>query len=156
MSSKPYYVEQRVTPATLPDVETQRRLIDLYFAHVHPVLPIVDRAQFLESWDAYVRSVGSFRRLHDKLPLIPRLYRYPDHLESTASEAVYPELKHVERLSLTLLLAIFAVASRHLDDDVGDLPPGKLWTAGLEYASEVRHILSTYIHFSVVPGWPAD
>lgn len=52
------YLEQVVSVTDMPSLEMQERLIFLYFAHVHPILPILHRDEFFEAWDA-VRS-GSY------------------------------------------------------------------------------------------------
>jgi hypothetical protein len=49
------YLEEPVTTNLLPSVDTQRRLIKLYFEHVHPVLPIVFREEVSEGWAALNR-----------------------------------------------------------------------------------------------------
>jgi hypothetical protein len=33
---------------TLPDAETQQELLEIYFAYVHPALPILHKKSFLE------------------------------------------------------------------------------------------------------------
>lgn len=42
--------ERRVAKAVLPDMETQERLLEVYFAYVHPSFPIVDKVGFWEVW----------------------------------------------------------------------------------------------------------
>lgn len=46
------YLEQTVSVIDMPTLEVQERLIFLYFAHVHPILPILHRDEFFEAWDA--------------------------------------------------------------------------------------------------------
>lgn len=46
------YIETRPTTVDMPDIETQRVLIDLYFTHVDPLLPIIDREEFCQAWEA--------------------------------------------------------------------------------------------------------
>lgn len=44
-------------------------------------------------------------------------------------------------ISHALLFAIFAVASRYIDEDMSELPKDSMWTAGLAYSTQTRHIL---------------
>lgn len=49
--------------------------------------------------------------------------------------------KHTDKLSQALLLAMFAVASRYLDEDISELPRGSMWTAGLNFMTQCKHII---------------
>jgi hypothetical protein len=51
----PYLEAQPVLEELMPPMHVQERLISLYFAHVHLVLPIIHRDDFLEAW----RTSGS-------------------------------------------------------------------------------------------------
>lgn len=40
----------RIPPALMPDEETVLHYFDLYFANVHPYVPVLDKAQFYQQW----------------------------------------------------------------------------------------------------------
>ncbi|KAF8297788.1 hypothetical protein DL93DRAFT_759698 [Clavulina sp. PMI_390] len=108
------YVEERPKSVwgAMPGVEKQRRLLDLYFAHVHPIIPIVDKEEFYEAWE--------------------NMFLSPEGLDTSLPR---------QPISPALLFAMFATASRYLDDDVSQLPRGSMWTSGLAYLSMCRHVL---------------
>lgn len=40
----------RIPPPLMPDDETILHYFDLYFAHVHPYVPVLDRSLFFHQW----------------------------------------------------------------------------------------------------------
>ncbi len=48
----------RIPPELMPDDETILQYFDLYFAHVHPFVPVLDKALFYHQWHANRESIS--------------------------------------------------------------------------------------------------
>ncbi|KAI3622119.1 hypothetical protein WG66_015820 [Moniliophthora roreri] len=106
----------------LPPVQMQDHLIDLYFTYIHPVFPVIHKSCFLSEYHA--RKQGK----RDEEP-IPTTYSSPK-----------PESS--QKASTLLLLSMFAITARFVDN-IEPLPPkGKMWEAGCQYFDNARLILT--------------
>ena len=159
----PYLEAQPVSEELMPPIHMQERLISLYFTHVHPVLPIIHRNDFLEEWRTSTSTVFVLS--------LSCHFLWPHHTCSDASDPAgiwnkdpaFKKLKRLEVLS-PLLFAMFAVAARYLDidKDTTALPKGSMWTGGLPYRSHSRHALCRRLYplyryrplTSIMPGCP--
>lgn len=47
-----YFLREDDVDVELPSFEEQERLLNLYFTYVHPVFPVVHKAQFMETFNA--------------------------------------------------------------------------------------------------------
>ncbi len=54
-------------------------------------------------------------------------------------------------ISLTLLYAMMAAASRYTNEDKQNVPPQALWSAGLSYADKVRELICEILIFQFDP-----
>lgn len=125
------YLEQIVPVQGMPALEEQDRLIQLYFAHVHPMLPILHPDEFFEGWEMIRSSAGGAATTGEG--------------ENGASDCCKPgKTGRPEKLSQALLFAMFACAARYVDEDLSDLPKGSMWTAGLHYLSLCKNIICAY------------
>lgn len=136
--SIPYLEERSTMIEAMPKLDAQRVLINLFFAHVHPVLPIIDRDEFFQAWEEM--SVAQYVSA-PRLTVPSSDHRNVSHSADNKTQKANSR----ESLSHALLFAIFAVASRFLDEDLAELPKGSMWTAGLAYSSMTRHILCEWI-----------
>ncbi|GBE81567.1 Nitrogen assimilation transcription factor nit-4 [Sparassis crispa] len=85
---------------TLPPLDVQDHLIELYFTYVHPSIPVLDRDLFMADYNAQKTC-----------------FRESSHSENIyASRLVRPE--QMQKLSKLLLFAIFAFAARYSDTEI--------------------------------------
>ncbi|KAF8308168.1 fungal-specific transcription factor domain-containing protein [Cantharellus anzutake] len=124
LASIPTFIEERdldlvVVKVSLPPRDELDELMALYWRHVHPVLPVVHKAHFQRSYRAAFDGTG-------------------DDYSQENSQSSEPAPKPI---SLTLLYAMMASASRYTNDDKESVPKMSLWSAGLEYADKVRQLI---------------
>lgn len=99
---------------TLPDADTQARLLAAYWAHVHPHMPILYRPALTER--------------------LPRPQHFlPEETLGTKDDLIPP----------FLLLAVFAVASRFVRDGQDTPRPGKHWPGGDKYVAQAKWLLAS-------------
>lgn len=48
----------RIPPELMPDEETILQYFDLYFANVHPYVPVLNKAQFYNQWHNNRESIS--------------------------------------------------------------------------------------------------
>lgn len=48
----------RIPPELMPDDETIHQYLDVFFTHVHPYVPVLDRASFYRQWQTDRESVS--------------------------------------------------------------------------------------------------
>lgn len=48
----------RIPPELMPDEETCIHYFDLYFQHVHPYVPVLDKQQFYQQWHSNRESLS--------------------------------------------------------------------------------------------------
>lgn len=48
----------RIPPELMPDDQTILHYFDLYFTHVHPYIPVLDKVQFYQQWQNNRESVS--------------------------------------------------------------------------------------------------
>lgn len=48
----------RIPPALMPDDETVLRYFNLYFTHVHPYVPVLDKALFYHQWQTNREAIS--------------------------------------------------------------------------------------------------
>jgi len=137
----PYLEAQPVSEELLPPMFMQERLIGLYFAHVHPVLPIIHQGDFLEAWRTSISTVFVLSQFVVFVNLTAPVKFYRESAGNLNRDVSYKKPRQHEVLSQALLFAMFAVAARYLDEDTTALPKGSMWTAGLPYRSHSRHAL---------------
>ncbi|TBU44710.1 fungal-specific transcription factor domain-containing protein [Dichomitus squalens] len=105
----------------LPPPQVQDHLVEVFFAHVNPCIPVLDEESFMAQYKAH----------------------YPDaedDLRPSGSDAeVRPE--RPQRLSKLLLLSIFAYAASHFDPQ--DTRAGTVSDPAAEYTKQARMILDT-------------
>ncbi|KAI0068074.1 hypothetical protein BV25DRAFT_1875230 [Artomyces pyxidatus] len=112
------FIPEENVNVTLPSLEVQRHLLDLYFIYVHPAFPVVHKTLFWKDFEAALTSD-----------------RY------TGSN--HPEKSHYSNL---LLLSMFAIAARY--DQEENLPAtGNIWEAGLDYMVQAREVLNRVYHY---------
>ncbi|KAF8909626.1 fungal-specific transcription factor domain-containing protein [Gymnopilus junonius] len=114
--------------ASLPSLEVQEHLLDLYFTYVQPFFPIIHKRTF---WKIYRASN------------YPESPQSPD-LESPSGTS--PFSRGRRGIPALLLLSMFALASRY-DDNSSPIPsdPAVMWSAGDEYLDQAKIVLdSTY------------
>ena len=117
------FIPEGNVDVTMPPLDLQRHLLDLYFVYVHPVFPVVHKSLFLKDYEmTYVRDIID----------------HPKQLRHSFSDSSTRERPHISNL---LLLSMFAVAARY---DQADAPAdsGNLWEAGLDYMVQAREVLS--------------
>lgn len=107
---------------TLPDAATQEQLLEIYFAYVHPALPILHKKSFLEELNAIRQCGNSFN------PPSPSQFG-----------------RRRLHISPLLLLAMFSVAARYTSTHDSDKPPSEsaMWTAGDVYLGKAKRLLDS-------------
>ncbi|EMD41895.1 hypothetical protein CERSUDRAFT_120801 [Gelatoporia subvermispora B] len=115
---------------TLPPVEIQDHLIDLYFTYVHPVFPLLHKSTFLQE---YRQS-----KVHGFITL-----------DGTHKPSAATEHRPMQKVTKLLLLSMFAIASRFSDREEPRPASGTgVWKAGFSYAALARWILNNTFSYS--------
>ncbi|KAI0249787.1 fungal-specific transcription factor domain-containing protein [Lactifluus subvellereus] len=111
--------------ATLPDTATQEELLEIYFAYVHPALPILHKQSFLKELRSghVVRGCGS-------------------NFDAPSPSQFGRSRPHISRL---LLLAMFSVAARYTSAHDGDRAPSEseMWPEGDVYLEDAKRLLDS-------------
>ncbi|KAI9508265.1 fungal-specific transcription factor domain-containing protein [Russula earlei] len=110
---------------TLPDAATQEELLDLYFAYVHPALPVLHKKSFLEK----LRN-GHVARQSRNTPDSPSPLQFG---------------RRRPHASPLLLLAMFSVAARYTSAHDNDRLPSEstMWPAGDVYLEQAKRLLDS-------------
>lgn len=45
-------LQEKPEDVTMPPLHVQEHLVDLYFTYMHPIFPVIHKAQFLVEWTA--------------------------------------------------------------------------------------------------------
>ncbi|TFY53230.1 hypothetical protein EVG20_g10211 [Dentipellis fragilis] len=112
------FIAEESVNVSLPPVELQRHLLDLYFTYVHPIFPVVHKTLFWMEFEA-ANSPGNERRPISERP-------------------------HMSNL---LLLSMLAIAARY-DEAENLPTSGNMWEAGLTYMIQAREVLNRIYHYS--------
>lgn len=129
----------------LPDAATQEELLEIYFAYVHPALPVLHKQSFLEE----LRNGCVVY-----LPIFPVMCqssssrsRHVAHGSSNEFDSPSPLQFGRSRphISPLLLLAMFSVAARYTSTHDNDRPPSEstMWPAGDAYLAEAKRLLDS-------------
>ncbi|KAF8445677.1 fungal-specific transcription factor domain-containing protein [Boletus edulis BED1] len=110
-------------PVTFPPFEMQDRLLGLYFSYAHPIFPVIHKARFL-------------REYNDCGNLSP-----PDSKGDSPS----PARESPQTISKLLLLSIFSVAARYLDERASE-SADKIWDDRCEYLTQAKSVLARVSH----------
>jgi hypothetical protein len=105
----------------MPPMHVQERLVDLYFTYMHPSLPMIHKAQFLADWKA-------IRNGHD----------------SKGSSKDTSKAK--QNVSKLLLLSMFTIAARYLDDV--DTVVNNEKENGTAYLADAQKLLNKVYRYS--------
>jgi hypothetical protein len=122
----------------LPPLADQDRLLQLYFIYVHPNFPVVHKRKFLEEWEhqyvsaSYVEYSTEHERRRQGSPVIESHPR-----ERSGSP-------YSSQVSKALLLAMFALAARYLEQPPEGSRGAAMWEIGCNYALDCREVLSGY------------
>lgn len=119
----------------LPPVEVQDHLLSLYFTHIHPTFPVLNKRRFLQEYNLKKHDNG----LGDDMDS-------PSSQHSSLSGTPRPESS--QKVSKFLLFSMFAVSSRFDESSHPPPPPGKMWEAGFDYLVSARSILTKVFHLS--------
>ncbi|KAI0305366.1 fungal-specific transcription factor domain-containing protein [Multifurca ochricompacta] len=110
----------------LPDAATQEELLEIYFAYVHPALPILHKQSFLEELRNGHISCQSGS----------------SNFDTSSSSQFGRRRAHISPL---LLLAMFSVAARYTLTQDGNRPPTEsaMWSEGDVYLAEAKRLLDS-------------
>ncbi|KAF7978567.1 hypothetical protein HWV62_45496 [Athelia sp. TMB] len=120
--------QDRESQVRLPDRETQERLLEVYFAYVHPSFPVVDKDGFWEVWrNGHDTPVGS-----------------PASESSTSGSPFTRRRRHTPPL---LLLAMLAIAERFAPTVAPGTPTpprdaAVMWPAGDAHLDAAKTLLA--------------
>ncbi|KAH7101246.1 fungal-specific transcription factor domain-containing protein [Auriculariales sp. MPI-PUGE-AT-0066] len=117
--------EEVAARARLPPHDVQQHLIELYFAYVHPVIPLLCKSSFLDAF--YAR--GESPPAEDG--------QSPASMQTTSSR------RTSQRAPTLLLLAMFALASRFTTRET-PIPTdsNNMWEAGDQYLEDAKLVLN--------------
>ncbi|KAG2045142.1 fungal-specific transcription factor domain-containing protein [Suillus americanus] len=110
----------------LPSLAVQDHLVDLYFTHAHPVFPVIHKGRFLREYNECSN------------PATP---------EAARGTPYYASPEPSQNLTKLLLLAIFAIAARYMDDNPATSIDA-MWEAGNDYLAQARAALAQVYHSS--------
>ncbi|KAJ3767154.1 fungal-specific transcription factor domain-containing protein [Lentinula raphanica] len=116
-----YRIQEDDIEVELPPVQIQDHLVDLYFAYIHPVFPVLNKNRFLSEYTA--RKKGRTR-------------------ENSPYSVSSPKPESAQKVTNLLLLSMFSITARFCDDEAPKSPPGQMWEAGCEYLENARKILT--------------
>ncbi|GJJ14593.1 hypothetical protein Clacol_008859 [Clathrus columnatus] len=126
----------------LPNKEVQEDLLEMYFAYVHPVLPVMIEKEF---WREY-RGEPDPETTNKPSPSSSSPSAAGSDYNPKPSTAQYIN-KNTNNIPNLLLLAMFAIAARYKTEPEVPLPlnEGDMWNAGDEYLEDAKKLLnSTY------------
>ncbi|KAK1234865.1 hypothetical protein PQX77_001959 [Marasmius sp. AFHP31] len=109
--------------AALPPVALQDHLIDLYFTYIHPVYPVIHKSRFLTEYEA--------RRAPEPIP----------------AKFSSPKPESSQQADTLLLLSMYAITARFVDNMEPKPANGRMWEAGVEYLEAARKMLSENCSF---------
>lgn len=127
---------------TLPDAATQEQLLEIYFAYVHPALPILHKKSFLEEL-CVVHLAIFLDAAASSLCYSRNAIRQCGNNFNPPSPSQFGRRRlHISPL---LLLAMFSVAARYTSTHDSDKPPTEsaMWTAGDAYLAEAKRLLDS-------------
>lgn len=113
----------------LPSLVVQDHLVDLYFTYAHPVFPVIHKGRFLREYSEWKQNSN---------PTTP---------EAARGTPYYGNPEPSQNLTKLLLLAIFAIAARYLDDNPATSIDA-MWEAGNDYLAQARAALAQVYHSS--------
>ncbi|KAF8910155.1 fungal-specific transcription factor domain-containing protein [Gymnopilus junonius] len=122
------------TQVDMPPQAVQDQLLDLYFAHIHPVFPVIHKSRFLAEYQSIKQIEG-------------KDFRDSPSLSSAGSAYSSPRPEPTQEVTRLLLFAMFAVAARFTEVDEGS-DDDKMWEAGCDYLDSARKILTQVFHIS--------
>ncbi|CCM05010.1 uncharacterized protein FIBRA_07209 [Fibroporia radiculosa] len=111
-------VESRIP---LPHQQLQDHLLERYFTYVNPIFPVIDRAAFMEDYNAQKFGVRSTVDISAPPQTLQR--------------------ERMQKISKLLLFSMFAFAAHYSDLEENPVRPGHEWDIGAEYAVKARRIL---------------
>ncbi|KAL0071192.1 hypothetical protein AAF712_001757 [Marasmius tenuissimus] len=124
----------------LPSPYVQEKLLNLYFAHAHPVLPVVHKRVFFDNLRAFSSSSSPSGLLSPQLTPATSTSDF-----SPTNPSPYNSRRR--RVPALLLFAMFAVAARHSDPPDRLSPSTKqteahpMWDAGDDYFEQAQRLL---------------
>ena len=127
---------------SLPPLNEQEKLLDLYWKYVHTALPIIHKQSFLESFQR--RSVSSLLLswIFSLISSSPTANNSPRSVGSGSSVSPAPGGR--DPVPTVLLLAMFSIAARYTSQH-GSEASGVMWPAGDSFFESAKTILaSTY------------
>ncbi|KAG1871132.1 fungal-specific transcription factor domain-containing protein [Suillus tomentosus] len=113
----------------LPSLVVQDHLVDLYFTYAHPFFPVIHKGRFLREYSEWKQNSN---------PATP---------EASRGTPYYSNPEPSQNLTKLLLLAIFAIAARYLDDNPATSVDA-MWEAGNDYLAQARAALAQVYHSS--------
>ncbi|KII93670.1 hypothetical protein PLICRDRAFT_35889 [Plicaturopsis crispa FD-325 SS-3] len=124
------FLSEDDVPVTFPPTPVQDRLVELYFAHVHPSFPVLHKAKFMSEFN---RSKFRLAEDYQKSPSPQPHTRLPESSQT---------------VSKVLLLSMFAIAARYCEEPNPPPAPGKMWEVGCDYLNDAREVLTRVFHRS--------
>lgn len=113
----------------LPPLVVQDHLVDLYFTHAHPVFPVIHKGRFMREYSEWRQNSN---------PATP---------EAAGGTPYYATPEPSQNLTKLLLLAVFAIAARYLDNNPATSVDA-MWEAGNDYLAQARVALAQVYHSS--------
>jgi hypothetical protein len=113
-------------PIMFPPFEMQDRLLGLYFSYAHPIFPVIHKARFLREYNEWKQNAN---------PSPP----------GSNSSSPWSAPESSQTISKLLLLSIFSVAARYLDERASE-PTDKIWDTGCDYLTQARSVLAQVSH----------
>lgn len=123
-------VQEKPEDVKMPPMDLQEHLVDLYFTYMHPIFPVIHKEQFLLEW---ATMKNGYVYLDPGLITLFNITSQPQHNDT----------KPIQNVSKLLLLSMFTIAARYLEDD--QVPNnGKMWESGCNYLADARRLMSTF------------
>ncbi|KAI9570337.1 fungal-specific transcription factor domain-containing protein [Boletus coccyginus] len=113
-------------PVIFPPVQIQDRLLGLYFSYAHPIFPVIHKARFLREYNEWKQNGNRSQ---------------PGSSGDSPSFSPEPS----QTVSKLLLLSIFSVAARYLDERASE-PTDRIWDTGCDYLTQARSVLAQVSH----------
>ncbi|KAH9448422.1 hypothetical protein Pst134EA_027733 [Puccinia striiformis f. sp. tritici] len=148
----------------LPSEEMMNHLLDLYWAFVHPMIPILYKPEFMTQFSNLMANVDIVKRARPHWSLnqiwchaMCRNSSSTDESLSESSEQHSPPSIHQQdqsmdppvsglepthRISILLLLVIFSISSRYSDRSSSSPTEGQYWCAGDNYLEKAKQVLN--------------
>ncbi|KAF9074901.1 fungal-specific transcription factor domain-containing protein [Rhodocollybia butyracea] len=117
-------VQEENIEVTLPPIDVQTNLVDLYFSYIHPVFPVINKSRFLSEFNARINGQTQANT--------------PPVVSSS------PKPESSQKVTNLLLLTMFSITARFCGDEKPSTST-QMWEGGAKHFEQAMIILTKII-----------